>query len=90
MSRPQEQVEDQLELEEDIISGNGEADEVMDDVEDGYSKFQRIATNSLHSWLHQHLLPLLPRSRGLAGFALYPATSTFVKYRKTLSKMIST
>lgn len=39
MSRPQEQVEDQVELEEEVISGFGEADEVMDEVEDGYSKF---------------------------------------------------
>lgn len=39
MSRPQEQVEDQVELEEDAVSGNGEADEIMDEVEEGYSKF---------------------------------------------------
>lgn len=39
MSRPHEQVEDQVELEEEIVSGNGEADEVMDEVDEGYSKF---------------------------------------------------
>lgn len=39
MSRPQEQVEDQVELEEEIVSGNGEADEIMDEIEEGYSKF---------------------------------------------------
>lgn len=39
MSRPQEQVEDQVELDEEAVSGNGEIDEVMDEVEEGYSKF---------------------------------------------------
>jgi len=38
MSRPQEQVEDQVELEDEVVSGNGEADEIMDEVEDGYSR----------------------------------------------------
>jgi hypothetical protein len=92
MSRPQEQVEEQVELEEEIVSGNGEADEIMDEIEEGYSKFH--AGPHCHElvalMLHQHLLLLLPRSRGLAGFVLYPATSTSVKCRKTLSKMIST
>lgn len=50
MSRPQEQVEDQGELEEEVVSGNGEADEIMDEVEEGYSEFHAsIVADALHS-----------------------------------------
>ena len=48
MSRPQELVEDQVELEEEIISGNGEADEVMDEIEEGYSRFHAVALPRTH------------------------------------------
>lgn len=91
MSRPQEQVEDQVELEEEAVSGNGEADENMDEVEEEYSELHAGYCYSLrsHSRLYKRLLLLLPRLRGSAGFALYLVTSTSAKYRRTLSKMIS-
>lgn len=38
MSRAAEQIEEQVELDEDAISGNGEADEVMEEVDGGYSE----------------------------------------------------
>lgn len=40
MSRTQEQVEDRVELEEEAVSGNGEVDEIMDEVDEGYSEFR--------------------------------------------------
>ncbi|KAG9317391.1 casein kinase II regulatory subunit-domain-containing protein [Chiua virens] len=50
MSRPQEQVEEQVELEEDIVSGNGEADEVMDEIEEGYTSSTPTSTLTWISW----------------------------------------
>ncbi|KAG6378652.1 casein kinase II regulatory subunit-domain-containing protein [Boletus reticuloceps] len=50
MSRPQEQVEDQAELDEEIISGNGEADEVMDEVDEGYTSSTPTSTLTWISW----------------------------------------
>lgn len=38
MSRATEQNEEEVELDEDVISGNGEADEVMEEVDGGYSE----------------------------------------------------
>jgi hypothetical protein len=93
MSRPQEQAEAQVELEEDVVSGIGEADEVMEEVEEGYSEFCFHA-NFCVIWsqlmAHQHHLPPHLRSHGSAGSVLYPAMSTFVKCLRILSKMIST
>jgi len=38
MSRATEQNEEEVELDEDVLSGNGEADEVMEEVDGGYSE----------------------------------------------------
>ncbi|KAF8138395.1 casein kinase II, regulatory subunit [Boletus edulis] len=50
MSRPQELVEDQVELDEEIISGNGEVDEVMDEVDEGYTSSTPTSTLTWISW----------------------------------------
>ncbi|KAG6331859.1 hypothetical protein ID866_7226 [Astraeus odoratus] len=50
MSRPTEQNEEQVDLEEDIVSGNGEADEVMEEVEEGYTSSTPTSTLTWISW----------------------------------------
>ncbi|KIJ20229.1 hypothetical protein PAXINDRAFT_166338 [Paxillus involutus ATCC 200175] len=50
MSRPQEQAEAQVELEEDVVSGIGEADEVMEEVEEGYTSSTPTSTLTWISW----------------------------------------
>jgi len=50
MSRPPELEDEQVELEEEeVISGIGEGDEVMEEVEEGYSAYQL----NIHSGLHK-------------------------------------
>lgn len=49
MSRPPELEEEQVELEEEeAISGIGEGDEVMEEVEEGYSAYQPIPHSGFH------------------------------------------
>lgn len=88
MSRSAEQNEEQVELEEDVISGNGEADEVMNEVDEGYSESHVgirgsscFVEPSFPPQHHQHLHPL---SLGLAGFALCRATSIFARSPRIL------
>ncbi|KIJ70028.1 hypothetical protein HYDPIDRAFT_23176 [Hydnomerulius pinastri MD-312] len=50
MSRPQEQDEEQVDLEEDVVSGNGEADEVMEEAEEGYTSSTPTSTLTWISW----------------------------------------
>jgi hypothetical protein len=48
MSHPLELEEEQVELEEEeAVSGFGEGDEVMEEVEDGYSAYRRIVHSGL-------------------------------------------
>jgi hypothetical protein len=48
MSRPLELEEEQVELEEEeAVSGVGEGDEVMEEVEDGYSAYRPISHSGL-------------------------------------------
>lgn len=50
MSRATEQNEEEVELDEDVISGNGEADEVMEEVDGGYTSSTPTSTLTWISW----------------------------------------
>ncbi|KIO12735.1 hypothetical protein M404DRAFT_12889 [Pisolithus tinctorius Marx 270] len=50
MSRPTEGNEDEVELAEEVISGNGEIDEVMEEVEEGYTSSTPTSTLTWISW----------------------------------------